>query len=78
MTPVNCGVPQGTKWPHGTVGYDLGRRVADGVYETRWMGRVIWGQIFFGLALLGYGFYCYRKIRRANGTETPGRSQMPP
>jgi membrane protein DedA with SNARE-associated domain len=49
----------------GIAGYDLGRRVADEVYETRWMGRVIWAQIGFGLALLGYAYYCYRKIRSA-------------
>ena len=58
----------------GIVGYDLGTRVANEVYTTRWMGRVIWGEILFGLALLGYAYYCYRKIRLAvsqrNSTNT--------
>jgi hypothetical protein len=58
--------PAGLWWiVSGIVGYDVGWRVGDEVHETRRMGRVLWDQILFGLAFLGYAYYCYRKMRLA-------------
>jgi hypothetical protein len=58
------GVTGGLWWiVSGVAGYDLSTRGGTAVYESRWIGRVLWGQIGLGLAFLGYAYYCYRKIR---------------